>query len=198
MYSQRKRHLFLGLGLAVALVLAVSPATASGVSTLNGEALSGFEGSVQSIECGPGNNYTVSGNATGPYPGTVTESGAWGQALNATFTITSGTTTITGSKIGGTAPSGCGALAVAHLTGPYTVTIQTPNGNFHDEGTSVVQVQRIGSATTHVENFTSSLAQPVLIAPTNKDQCKNDGWKNFPQFKNQGQCVSFVERQPKT
>ena len=75
MVSQRKPRLFLGLGLAVALVLAVSPATASGVSTLNGEALSGFEGSVQSIECGPGNNYTVSGNATGPYPGTVTESG---------------------------------------------------------------------------------------------------------------------------
>ena len=58
--------------------------------------------------------------------------------------------------------------------------------------------QRIGTATTNVENFTSSLAQPVLIAPTNKDQCKNDDWKNFPQFKNQGQCVSFVERQPKT
>jgi hypothetical protein len=30
--------------------------------------------------------------------------------------------------------------------------------------------------------------------PTSKDQCKNDGWRNFPQFKNQGQCVAFVER----
>jgi hypothetical protein len=31
--------------------------------------------------------------------------------------------------------------------------------------------------------------------PTNKDQCKNDGWKKFnnPTFKNQGQCVSYVE-----
>jgi hypothetical protein len=47
------------------------------------------------------------------------------------------------------------------------------------------------------ETFTSSLAQPVLIAPTTKDQCKNNGWKAFPQFKNQGQCVSFVERQPR-
>ena len=30
--------------------------------------------------------------------------------------------------------------------------------------------------------------------PTDKDQCKNDGWKTFtnPAFKNQGDCVSFV------
>ena len=31
---------------------------------------------------------------------------------------------------------------------------------------------------------------PVL--PTSKDQCKNGGWRNYPGFKNQGQCVSFV------
>lgn len=29
-------------------------------------------------------------------------------------------------------------------------------------------------------------------APTNKDQCKNDGWKEYGVFKNQGDCVSFV------
>lgn len=30
-------------------------------------------------------------------------------------------------------------------------------------------------------------------APTNKDQCKNDGWKNWtPRFKNQGDCVQYV------
>lgn len=36
---------------------------------------------------------------------------------------------------------------------------------------------------------------PVMLPPTNKDQCKNDGWKVFtnPSFRNQGQCVSFVE-----
>jgi len=32
-------------------------------------------------------------------------------------------------------------------------------------------------------------AQPF---PTSKDQCKNGGWKSFPGFENQGQCVSFV------
>lgn len=28
--------------------------------------------------------------------------------------------------------------------------------------------------------------------PTSKDQCKNGGWRNFPGFKNEGACVSFV------
>jgi YVTN family beta-propeller protein len=35
---------------------------------------------------------------------------------------------------------------------------------------------------------------PPPRVPTSKDQCKNGGWRNFPQFKNQGQCVAFVER----
>jgi hypothetical protein len=34
-------------------------------------------------------------------------------------------------------------------------------------------------------------------APTSKDQCKNGGWRNYPGFKNQGDCVSFVARQGK-
>jgi hypothetical protein len=32
-------------------------------------------------------------------------------------------------------------------------------------------------------------AQPL---PISKDQCKNGDWRNFPGFKNQGDCVSFV------
>jgi uncharacterized delta-60 repeat protein len=37
--------------------------------------------------------------------------------------------------------------------------------------------------------YTDACAPP----PTNKDQCKNGGWKNFgTRFKNQGQCVRFV------
>jgi hypothetical protein len=30
--------------------------------------------------------------------------------------------------------------------------------------------------------------------PTSKDQCKDGGWREFPEFKNQGQCIAFVER----
>jgi hypothetical protein len=28
--------------------------------------------------------------------------------------------------------------------------------------------------------------------PASTEDCKNGGWRNFPQFKNQGDCVSFV------
>jgi hypothetical protein len=28
--------------------------------------------------------------------------------------------------------------------------------------------------------------------PPSKEECKNGGWRNFPGFKNQGDCVSFV------
>lgn len=35
---------------------------------------------------------------------------------------------------------------------------------------------------------------PTLLTPSTKDQCKNNGWKQFnaPVFKNQGDCVSFM------
>ena len=43
----------------------------------------------------------------------------------------------------------------------------------------------------------NGVAQVPVVPLTTKDQCKNDGWKTFtdPSFKNQGQCVSFVNRQ---
>jgi hypothetical protein len=28
--------------------------------------------------------------------------------------------------------------------------------------------------------------------PTTKAQCQNNGWKTFPGFKNQGDCISYV------
>ena len=34
----------------------------------------------------------------------------------------------------------------------------------------------------------------ALALPTTKEQCKNGGWRNYPGFKNQGDCVSFVAR----
>jgi len=32
----------------------------------------------------------------------------------------------------------------------------------------------------------------VTCLPERKEECKNGGWRNFPGFKNQGDCVSFV------
>jgi hypothetical protein len=216
MVLQRKRSLFLCLGLTLVLVVAL-PATASAVSTLTGETLSGSSSSGNSIPNGVCLNtpYSVSGTATAPYLGTFTETGTFSTTvvqLSATFTITSGTTTVTGSKSAPPGGSLNGALCLEDANGrtalalapyesiPYTATIHTPNGNFHDEGTSTVTVNvRLDlDTTTLTESFASSLTAPVLITPTTKDQCKNNGWKNFPQFKNQGQCVSFVESKRQT
>ncbi len=49
-----------------------------------------------------------------------------------------------------------------------------------------------------IDNLTL-VSGPVLTSPTNKDQCKSDGWKTFnnPVFKNQGDCVSYVESSAK-
>ncbi len=35
----------------------------------------------------------------------------------------------------------------------------------------------------------------IVLQPTNKDQCKNNGWESFTtlNFKNQGSCVSYVQ-----
>jgi hypothetical protein len=35
-------------------------------------------------------------------------------------------------------------------------------------------------------------AVEVHFRPTTKDQCKNGGWRDFSQFKNQGDCIQFV------
>ena len=202
MVSQRKRPLFLGLGLAVALALAVSPASGSAVSTLTGESFSGISSPGNPGAC-PSPTFSVSGTATGPYPGTFAESGTFApgpSSFSATFTTASGTTTISGSKaVGAGLSSSCGIFAsIAQGPVPYTATIHTSTGNYADQGSSDAGVFTGSSGTSLIENFTSSLAQPVLIAPTSKDQCKNNGWKTFPQFKNQGQCVSSVQSQSQT
>lgn len=45
-----------------------------------------------------------------------------------------------------------------------------------------------------VETGSSPDGIAVTPVPTNHDQCKNGGWKNFgTRFKNQGQCVRFAK-----
>jgi hypothetical protein len=51
-----------------------------------------------------------------------------------------------------------------------------------------------GSNTTYDFEPAAVTPPPTSGPPTSKDQCKNGGWKSFtnPSFKNQGQCVAFV------
>jgi hypothetical protein len=56
--------------------------------------------------------------------------------------------------------------------------------------TVVATVATGGNAAEHVA------VTPGVGPPTNKDQCKDGGWKIFTipeKFKNQGDCVSYVE-----
>jgi hypothetical protein len=56
----------------------------------------------------------------------------------------------------------------------------------------LIDVQGIADLSNITVN---GIAQPLQVGPpTSKDQCKKGGWQTFnnPTFKNQGQCVSFV------
>lgn len=195
-----KRRSLIGLGLSVTLGLVVAwPATAAAVPTLTGESLSvsgaGFTGTFNS--CGTGGSYIATGTATGPYAGPFQESGGFGPLpiFRADFTITSGTTTITGSKQQSEPLFGCPPLRVDANRATYTATIQTTNGSFHDQGMSVVGFDFRSNMLD--ETFRSSLGEPVpIVEPTSRDQCKKGGWKTFPQFKNQGRCIAFVNHGP--
>jgi len=49
-----------------------------------------------------------------------------------------------------------------------------------------------------VNEFGDIVVHDAPPVPTSEDQCKNGGWRNYGKtFKNQGQCVAFVERGPK-
>jgi hypothetical protein len=74
-------------------------------------------------------------------------------------------------------------VLVASTPFPGTIEYVFPAAGSHTVSWGVSP----GSATWPV-----SCAAPVVPVPTSKEQCKNDGWKNFPQFRNQGDCVSFV------
>lgn len=46
-----------------------------------------------------------------------------------------------------------------------------------------------------LNGITYPVIPPLVGPPTDKNQCKDNGWKTFnnPAFRNQGQCVSYVQ-----
>ena len=81
------------------------------------------------------------------------------------------------------AGTGVGDLVEATLTTRSPTECSTPEASYirHDRVTA-------GDIVIHD-------AAPL---PSSKEQCRNGGWRNFgPMFKNQGQCVAYVERGPK-
>jgi hypothetical protein len=188
------------------LALASLPLAAGAqAATLAGEHLSA-NGPGIATAC-PTAAATVSGTATGPFPGTFTETfsftytheigfGAWGPpgSLTATFEIVSGATTVTGTKtatdVSGICELSASTIFFGHAQGPYEATIASPQGAVSDRGTAVTD---LSDRFTAPNTITFILDETFASVPSMKDQCKKGGWRNYPQFKNQGDCVSFVE-----
>ena len=206
----RVRRTVFTLYVAVAMCAAcVVPAVAAAAppATLTGETL--VAGDIFIVACptpseGGRFSLTVSGTAAGPYTGTFLETGtgtvdgATGSfsAFSASFTIRSLAGTVTGTT-SGSGGSGCQDLSGdtgGILSGiSYQATISTPTGNYTDRGTSDIGfITGPSVSTSLVERFASALSQPTPTLPTSKDQCKDGGWTDYPQFKNQGDCVSYV------
>jgi hypothetical protein len=166
-------------------------------------------------------SFTVSGTASGSYPGTYTETATATfshepgtdqvagplTAYDATFTVTSGSTTVHGEKHlsatpGVDATGTCSGTETAfHVSATtidpadirYSATIDSPDGRFGDEGNSAVQVGTgYSQEGVFFEYFLSDLSEARPLLPTSEDQCKKGGWKQYGVFKNQGDCVSFV------
>ena len=95
----------------------------------------------------------------------------------------------------------------ASTTASNMATIDPSSGAFSWDTTGVTSdvysfnVQAAGSTGGYAiyNVFITVTAPPTAPAPTIKDQCKNGGWKTFtnPHFKNQGQCVSYIQANEK-
>ena len=69
-----------------------------------------------------------------------------------------------------------------------------PTGTITDAAV-LIDVQGMADVSAITVNGTLEVPTPVVSGtPTSKSDCKHDGWKTFtnPSFKNQGQCVSYV------
>ena len=89
----------------------------------------------------------------------------------------------------------------------YTALIRTPDGVYADRGSTQADVREVfawyddagqrkeaADVGFVVQLFQSDLTQTELVAPSDKDQCRDGRWEIYtqPTFKNQGDCVSWV------
>ena len=89
----------------------------------------------------------------------------------------------------------------------YTALIRTADGVYADRGFTQADVREVfawyldagqrkeaADVGFVVQLFQSDLTQTELVAPSDRDQCKDGRWTIYtqPAFKNQGDCVSWV------
>lgn len=135
-------------------------------------------------------NTTLTGDPTTIYPVTPTT-----YALDVALAGT-GVGSVTSSPVGINCGSDCTEAYTAGTAVTLTAVAATGStfagytGACTGTGACVVTVDAAKSVTA-----TFTLDPIVVGSPTDKNQCKADGWKSFtnPTFKNQGQCVSYVQ-----
>jgi hypothetical protein len=77
--------------------------------------------------------------------------------------------------------------------------LPVPSGTITDAAV-LLDVQGSADVSAITVNGTAQVPAPVTSGPpTSKSACKKGGWKTFtsPSFKNQGQCVSYVNHHSK-
>lgn len=85
-----------------------------------------------------------------------------------------------------------------YTSGPLSVseiaTPGTPAGTYYWHVKAVDSASNSSAWSTTWSVIVDNTPVVTPTTPTDKDQCKNDGWKTFtaPSFKNQGQCVSWT------
>jgi hypothetical protein len=208
------------VGVVLALPAASSAAPPHPPPTLSGESFHEDTPTLISATCTEtesGGTFEASGTATGPYPGPFEETGSYlvihpsghviSYDLTMSFTIDSPLGRVTGTKHSTNFGSSCsfsppdGSFTFNTepdsfvSTDTYNAKILTASGAFTDTGLfqAFLYPSDLGGFT---ERFESALAAPQQLLPTTKAQCKNGGWRYFPQFRNQGQCIAFVNHGP--
>jgi hypothetical protein len=120
--------------------------------------------------------------------------------------VLTGLSGVTGASLSDDLASSPCKFSVSHTTTSVTVTTGTGFlvcGYLGPQTVGTLEVDSAGTTTGTVNwaienarddgNASGTVLGPVALpVPTSKEQCIHGGWKNFPQFKNQGECVRYV------
>jgi hypothetical protein len=78
--------------------------------------------------------------------------------------------------------------------GPIQLTTDA-NGSFDSSTVGFIGSFEPATFTATIIWAGGTLRESLFVdcsTPVSKEECKRGGWRNFPQFKNQGQCIAFV------
>jgi hypothetical protein len=91
-----------------------------------------------------------------------------------------------------------GSYSTGGSIGPATLTTDA-NGEFITS-LGTVGVKTIYTLTVDSPYLGGTVTKTLTVTcepkPTSVEQCTDGGWRNFSQFKNQGQCIKFVRQGP--